>query len=136
MTFEGSNTNQRGDENTFADYLIHNKHPNRRHIKTAKIHRLSLQWRNQINKVDCGVFLMRHMETYRGGLLDWDCGFCKEEEVNNSQKNQLNNLRRKYITKIILHGLNERVKWVINDVRQYLQLPLEVRRDVECTCQH
>ncbi|KAL8199433.1 hypothetical protein R6Q57_013001 [Mikania cordata] len=116
---------------TFADYLIHNKHPSGRHIIIAKIHRLAMHWRTQFNKVDCGVFLMRHMKTYRGCLLDWDCGLCKEEEVNNLQKHQLNDLRKKYVTKIILHGFNEWFVWVKHDLMKYLHLPVEVRRDVD-----
>ncbi|KAL8245085.1 hypothetical protein R6Q59_011343 [Mikania micrantha] len=103
------------------DYLIQTKHPSCRQIKKAKIHRLGMRWRTQFNHVDCGVFIMRHMETYRGnGLLYWDCGLCNEDEVNNAQKNQLNDLRRKYTTKIILHDINSRKLWVLKDIKAYI----------------
>ncbi|KAL8232232.1 hypothetical protein R6Q57_002010 [Mikania cordata] len=80
---------------TFADYLIRNQHPNGLHISTTKVHRLAMPWRTEFNKVDCGVFLMRRMETYRGFLLEWECGLCREDEFNNLQKFQLNDLRKK-----------------------------------------
>ncbi|KAL8227123.1 hypothetical protein R6Q57_016955 [Mikania cordata] len=120
--------------NSFADYLIQTKHPSGRQIKKAKIHRLGMHWRTQFNHVDCGVFIMRHMETYRGnGLLYWDCGLCNEDEVNNAQKNQLNDLRRKYPTKIILHDINSRKLWVLKDIKAYIQLPIKVRRAADDT---
>ncbi|KAD6454221.1 hypothetical protein E3N88_08927 [Mikania micrantha] len=81
--------------------------------------------------VDCGVFLMRHMETYKGCLLNWECGLCGENEANNLQKLQLNDLRKKYVTKIILHDLNERFHWVTKDLVRYLSLPVEVRREAD-----
>ncbi|KAL8199570.1 hypothetical protein R6Q57_013138 [Mikania cordata] len=111
---------------TFANYLIHNQHPNGCHISTAKIHRLAMPWRTEFNKVDCGVFLMRHMETYKGCLLNWECGLCGENEADNLQKLQLNDLWKKYVTKIILHDLNERFHWVTKDLMRYLSLPVEV----------
>ncbi|KAL8259002.1 hypothetical protein R6Q59_026955 [Mikania micrantha] len=116
---------------TFANYLIQNHHPNGRHISTAKIHRLAMPWRTEFNTVDCGVFLMRHMETYKGCLLNWECGLCGENEVNNLQKLQLNDLRKKYVTKIILHDLNERFDWVTKDMMTYLRLPIEVRKEAD-----
>ncbi|KAL8231701.1 hypothetical protein R6Q57_001479 [Mikania cordata] len=120
--------------NSFVDYLIQTRHPSGRQIKKAKIHRLCMRWRTQFNHVDCGVFIMRHMETYRGnGLLYWDCGLCNEYEVNNAQKNQLNDLRRKYTTKIILHDINSRKFWVLKDIKAYIQLPIEVRRAADDT---
>ncbi|KAL8249271.1 hypothetical protein R6Q59_006139 [Mikania micrantha] len=90
-----------------------------------------MPWRTEFNKVDCGVLLMRHIETYRGFLLDWDCGLCKEEEVNNLQKLQLNDLRKMYVTKIILHDLNERFEWVSRDLMKYMQLLVEVMREAD-----
>ncbi|KAL8200946.1 hypothetical protein R6Q57_012285 [Mikania cordata] len=116
---------------TFANYLIQNQHPNGRHISTAKIHRLAMPWRTEFNKVDCGVFLMRHMETYKGCLLNWECGLCGENEANNLQKLQLNDLRKKYVTKIILHDLNKRFYWVTKDLMRYPSLPVELRREAD-----
>nr|GMD34396.1 uncharacterized protein LOC109168900 [Ipomoea batatas] len=37
--------------------------------------RLRMSWLETKNKIDCGVFAMRHMETYVGqSIASWDCG--------------------------------------------------------------
>lgn len=47
-----------------------------RGIMCTHIERLKMPWRNTSNKVDCGVYAMRHMETYMGQRIkDWDTGF-------------------------------------------------------------
>lgn len=61
-----------------------------------------MKWRTKKNHVDCGVFLMLHMESYNG-LEDWDCGLCLESP---NQKKQLNLLRSRFAAKILLSDLN------------------------------
>ncbi|KAM0044037.1 putative papain-like cysteine peptidase superfamily [Helianthus debilis subsp. tardiflorus] len=78
-----------------------------RKMHKAQISRLKMSWRTVDNKVDRGIFLMRHMETFEGSSLRcWRCGFVKE--VDCGQKEQLDELRCKYATKILLHYLNAR----------------------------
>lgn len=65
---------------------------------------LKMSWRTDTNFVDCGVFAMRHMEMYKGdGLVGFNCGFNNNEK---EQKKQLNELRVKYLAKILLSKLN------------------------------
>nr|GMD74897.1 uncharacterized protein LOC109175178 [Ipomoea batatas] len=71
-------------------------------IQKLKVKRMKMAWRDNRNKIDCGVFLMRHMETFRGQLPElWNCGLQKE---NNDQ---LNALRVKYLTALVMSDLNE-----------------------------
>nr|GLL42403.1 uncharacterized protein LOC109155335 [Ipomoea trifida] len=71
-------------------------------IAKLKLKRIKMTWRDNKNKVDCGVFLMRHMETFRGQLPElWDCGLEKEN------KDQLNVLRIKYLTALVMSDVNE-----------------------------
>nr|GME04420.1 uncharacterized protein LOC109155335 [Ipomoea batatas] len=71
-------------------------------IAKLKLKRVKMSWRDNKNKVDCGVFLMRHMETFRGQLPElWDCGLEKEN------KDQLNVLRIKYLTALVMSDVNE-----------------------------
>jgi len=117
----------------FGDYLIAIEHPNGKKVKKAKIVRLKMEWRTKSNNVDCGVFAMRHMKTYKGtGLAGWQSGFCKEEQ-NDHQQKQLNDLRHKYTTKLILHDINECKKEVLGLLRLYLLIPVESRRDLDKT---
>nr|GMC69506.1 uncharacterized protein LOC109168900 [Ipomoea batatas] len=40
--------------------------------------RMQMPWRGVRNKIDCGVYLMRHMETFTGqSVKHWDCGLVK-----------------------------------------------------------
>nr|GMD79789.1 putative retrotransposon polyprotein [Ipomoea batatas] len=44
--------------------------------------RMHMNWRDGKNKVDCGVYLMRHMKSYTGeGVVAWDCGFVKGDQA-------------------------------------------------------
>ncbi|KAF5809461.1 putative papain-like cysteine peptidase superfamily [Helianthus annuus] len=65
-----------------------------------------MDWRTKNNGVDCGVFTMRHMETYKGDQKPWVTGFVNEDEVNNRQKAQLHLPRTRYLSKIILSEHN------------------------------
>nr|GMD81317.1 uncharacterized protein LOC109162486 [Ipomoea batatas] len=70
--------------------------------------------RDNSNKVDCGVFTMRHMETYMGkGTKGWDCGLEKEN------KEQLNNARVKYLAEIVNSPVNEFRGDCMKDARQF-----------------
>lgn len=74
-------------------------------FQNVKPVRLSLPWATKKNSVDCGVFVMRHMEMYKkSSLKNWQCGF--KAEKTNKQKQQLNLLRRKYAVKMLLSKAN------------------------------
>nr|GMC49389.1 uncharacterized protein LOC109162486 [Ipomoea batatas] len=76
--------------------------------------RLGMSWRDNNNKVDCGVFAMRHMETYMGkGTKGWECGLEKEN------KEQLNNTRVKYLAEIVNSPINEFREDCMKDARQF-----------------
>ncbi|CAH1427369.1 unnamed protein product [Lactuca virosa] len=58
-----------------------------------------MDWQTKDNDVDCGLFLMRHMEVYRGGGVEkLDADFLPE---CNSQKMQLSEMRKKYVCKML-----------------------------------
>jgi hypothetical protein len=108
--------------------LISIEHPSGESIKNAQVVRLAMDWRTLKNHVDCGVFLMRHMETYKGDdVIAWqvECGLCNEEEGDNVQQKQLYDLRRKYVAKILMHKINENKMWVIQDMEKWVKLTAE-----------
>ncbi|MFS7945134.1 putative Ulp1 protease family catalytic domain, papain-like cysteine peptidase superfamily [Helianthus anomalus] len=54
---------------TFSRYLSQ-IHPNvARKLKTIQPVRLKFPWQTIYNGIDCGIFMMRHMETYNGKLV-------------------------------------------------------------------
>nr|KAJ0228453.1 hypothetical protein LSAT_V11C100010090 [Lactuca sativa] len=66
--------------------------------------RLIMPWRTVYNKKDCGVFAMRHMESYFGEKgSKWKCGLPKE---GTSQEKILEKLRMKYTTTILTSEIN------------------------------
>ncbi|KAL8225622.1 hypothetical protein R6Q57_018179 [Mikania cordata] len=79
----------------FASYLDDVSHPNAKDIRESKITRFEMPWRTSHNGIDCGIFLMRHMETYIGEEeKEWKCGFIPED-LKGQQQFQLDDLRRK-----------------------------------------
>ena len=84
-------------------------HPNVKSIKNAKGKVLkTMKWKTINNLVDCGIFVMCHMDTYDGQpVTSWECGLSPEFGKGN-QQDQLNNLRYKYATKILCDETNIR----------------------------
>ena len=67
---------------------------------------MKMSWQTEKNFVDCGVFAMRHMETYTGKHVskkEWDSGLSKESP---EQDKELVELRYKYLSKILLSDIN------------------------------
>ncbi|KAL4591985.1 hypothetical protein LXL04_004962 [Taraxacum kok-saghyz] len=79
------------------------------------------------NKVDCGVFVMRHMKTYKGEHMDkWDARL--EIKDGGSQQEQLNELRRKYVTKMLLSDMNLKKDLVVGKLHVYDNIPENIRK--------
>nr|GMD22567.1 uncharacterized protein LOC109158392 [Ipomoea batatas] len=43
---------------------------------------VDMSWKELENYIDCGLFVMRHMETYKGTLKKWNPGFKKKAKLN------------------------------------------------------
>ncbi|KAL3621671.1 hypothetical protein CASFOL_036583 [Castilleja foliolosa] len=83
-------------------------------LKTLNYDRLKMSWRDEKNKVDCGVYVMRHMETYMGGSLrGWKCGLSK----NNAR--QMKALRAKYAAAILGSEMNLHRVRIVSEVKKY-----------------
>ncbi|CAH1453883.1 unnamed protein product [Lactuca virosa] len=91
----------------FTLYIDAWNHPRRNSMKSAIIVRSSMEWMTKENYIDCGLFLMKHMETYKGGDPNkWIVGLEPEFADSDDQQIQLNELRKKYVTKILTSDLN------------------------------
>ncbi|KAI3827917.1 hypothetical protein L1987_02006 [Smallanthus sonchifolius] len=83
------------------------------------------------NSLDCGVFVMRHMETYKcTSIKEWKWGLDKECEW---QKTQLNDMRLKYLAKILLYDINKHKQAVESEVRDYVQLEDGLKNKMKST---
>ncbi|MFS8003840.1 putative Ulp1 protease family catalytic domain, papain-like cysteine peptidase superfamily [Helianthus anomalus] len=78
-------------------------------IKRTKIVRLKMEWRTKSNDINCGIFTMRYMEMYMERFSGWACGLANGNAPYKLQNKQLNDLRIKYTTKILLHEINKSI---------------------------
>lgn len=63
----------------FALWMRGLKIPNWMEFKTLRPVVIRMNWQTKDNGLDCGIFLMRHMETYMGGgVSNWTAGLHKE----------------------------------------------------------
>ncbi|KAK1431991.1 hypothetical protein QVD17_08837 [Tagetes erecta] len=100
----------------FLMYLYHVGHKGCQGIRLAKPVIKKLGWSTKSNVVDCGVFLMRHMETYMGSKLKkWKCGLYDDGP---KQEVQINNLRLKYAYKILTSDVNIHKNRVVDVARE------------------
>ncbi|XP_074302422.1 uncharacterized protein LOC141633980 [Silene latifolia] len=65
------------------------------------MHVINMPWKNSQKNDDCGVYVMRHMETYFGYTENWESGF------KNNIDRILKNLRSRYCASIILSKANK-----------------------------
>ena len=89
---------------------------------------IATPWKTIENSTDCGIFAMRHMETYKGGGIgNWRCGFKKE---GIQQRAQISRLRRRYARKMLMSPINTHRINVDGQIRGYMKLPHQIRRQM------
>ncbi|XP_031104205.1 uncharacterized protein LOC116007623 [Ipomoea triloba] len=59
---------------------------------------VDINWKESENYIDCGLFVMRHKETYNGTMQKWNPGFRKKANLN---EDFLIGLRARYAATII-----------------------------------
>nr|GEW36999.1 ulp1 protease family, C-terminal catalytic domain-containing protein [Tanacetum cinerariifolium] len=73
-------------------------------IIEAQLVRGTFDWQTDKRSKDCGIFLMRHRESYMGNEIGkWKCGL---DDEGKKQNTQLGHLRNKYAAKILLSDCN------------------------------
>ncbi|KAD6794376.1 hypothetical protein E3N88_05272 [Mikania micrantha] len=103
-------------------------------IVNLKPKKLEMPWQTEKNFIDCGIFAMRHMETYMGKeIKEWkeDCAIL--EESSGKQNEQLLDLRYKYLSKILLSDINILHDEVTKEVKKFEELDEEVKRKMRTT---
>ncbi|GJV80718.1 ulp1 protease family, C-terminal catalytic domain-containing protein [Tanacetum coccineum] len=85
----------------FIEYLAYSEQRSWKSMKKAVCERIEMSWKTEYNVIDCGIFMMRHMETFMGYAKNWKCGFKNEGWEH---KTQIYDLRKKYLWYIIYHN--------------------------------
>ncbi|CAH9079358.1 unnamed protein product [Cuscuta epithymum] len=85
---------------------------------------LIMPWRSNDNNTDCGVFAIRHLETYRGQGHRWDSGFApaSTKQGMKSQKETLQKLRLMYAAQLLLSKFNTQRDIVLKKAKEYITL--------------
>ncbi|CAI9302650.1 unnamed protein product [Lactuca saligna] len=95
--------------------------------ESIKPQRFEMSWRTVKNKVDCGVFAMRHIETYMGQPLSkWKPVFHKESSV---QQTTLEKLRQRYAHIMLTSEINMLKAKVLDLAEKYQKVEFKVRTD-------
>ncbi|KAH6827467.1 hypothetical protein C2S53_002504 [Perilla frutescens var. hirtella] len=107
----------------FTGFMKTNGH-SKRSVDMAKkmrpIERMKMPWRNETNKFDCGIYVMRHMETYKGGgLKNWD----PELQTNNAK--QMKILRALYCVAILSAETNIHKGRIAEDANIHYRMSCE-----------
>ncbi|CAH1440401.1 unnamed protein product [Lactuca virosa] len=88
----------------FCRYLNSVEHKKANVLLKKEVVVIKMKCQRNIVGVDCGIFLMRHMETYMGEAAHkWDCGLCIDNKI---QEKMLGRLRYKYLDKLMMSDFN------------------------------
>ncbi|KAL8205670.1 hypothetical protein R6Q57_009221 [Mikania cordata] len=100
------------EKHVIVDYIRKWKHPMTEDLKKATIVRPGLKWDTIGNITDSVVFVMRHIEMVRSNChTSFNCGFSTSPE---EQRKQIEALRKKYASRIILTKINKLRKNVLD----------------------
>ncbi|KAL4566080.1 hypothetical protein LXL04_030190 [Taraxacum kok-saghyz] len=112
----------------FSRFLAEKKHPSAEVISKKQVKCAKMKWQTVYNDIDCGIFAIRHLECYTGGVISkFDCGLVKESE---QQSSQLIKLRKKYATKILMSDLNIKMKSFLEDANNFLKIEESTRKNI------
>lgn len=111
----------------FGRYLEEVNHQKAKQMSNPNltINLLDMPWKTKNNKTDCGIFAMRHMETFKGQTDGkYSCGFPKE---GGSQDVMLDRVRSKYAHRLIMSDINIMKNDILNLARDYSKVPKSKR---------
>lgn len=87
-------------------YLYVTKHPSLSKFKEAQPKIPKMKWKTKKNKIDCGLYMMMHMEMFEGEIgLKWKTNIV--DENNRHYADMIKTMRMRYAAKILLHDVNK-----------------------------
>ncbi|KAL6569822.1 hypothetical protein OROMI_014336 [Orobanche minor] len=106
-----------------SQYLLEVAHPKAEEINKKKVQKFKIKWWSK-DDVDSGIYLMRHMETFKGeGQNSWDC------QLDNN-KALITKLRAKYVTKLLLNDLNIHAAEIKEQALEFEKKPEEEQKEL------
>nr|GMD40891.1 uncharacterized protein LOC109153584 [Ipomoea batatas] len=99
----------------FSEYLRKKGHTSlAERVSKMQVELVKMSWRTADNKIDCGLYCMRHMETYMGNP-QWKCGFTPK----NPNDPYLASLRALYTSRILMMPVNVHKATVIRNAEEH-----------------
>nr|GMD39217.1 uncharacterized protein LOC109179062 [Ipomoea batatas] len=99
----------------FSEYLMKRGHTSlAERIPKLPVELVKMKWRTADNKTDCGLYCMRHMETYMGNP-QWKCGFTPKTPNDP----YLASLRALYTSRILMMPVNVHKATVIRNAEEH-----------------
>ncbi|GJU32122.1 peptidase C48, SUMO/sentrin/Ubl1 [Tanacetum coccineum] len=90
---------------------------------------LKMKWKTKKEKIDCGLYMIMHMELYEGSTaVQWKTGLLPENDKNHQM--QMDNLRLRIAAKILLHEVNIYHKKMSDYAKKMTESALE-RNDLD-----
>ena len=111
----------------FGRYMTEINHPRTNSVLLAKIPQKVFETtcRTRKNGVDCGVFVMRNMEHYKGeNEGEYKSKIQRESQV---QKDTLNRMRYRYAYTLLMSELNLKKEELFTRAKLYAEKPIEER---------
>ena len=91
----------------FVQYLFITDHPSLNKVAKDVPPKIpKMKWKTKTNKIDCGLYMMMHMEMFEGEIgLKWKTNIL--DENNRNYQNMIKTMRMRYAAKILLHDVNK-----------------------------
>lgn len=102
----------------FCQFLSCYNLPKYEEIKELEPVLVSMPLKTVNNSIDCGIFVMRHMETYMGNVNLWRVGLCTEMD---NQKTLLNKLRIIYSHRMLTWTENGKRNLVLDGMAKVVE---------------
>ncbi|KAM0065964.1 putative Ulp1 protease family catalytic domain, papain-like cysteine peptidase superfamily [Helianthus debilis subsp. tardiflorus] len=120
--------------NAFCSYVKNHSPAIAKKLRSTTPVSLKFPWQTMYNGVDCGIFVMRHTETFKGtSVREWNCGLSPERdimrEVLKDESKELCDLRIKYFSKILLSDVNSLRSKLEKEVHEYANLSEDERME-------
>ncbi|XP_065871994.1 uncharacterized protein [Euphorbia lathyris] len=101
---------------SYAHFVLKNDDSSLKQMCAYKVQILRMKWRSNNNHNDCGIFLLKHMETYIGqSVKEWNIGLTK-----NSKGKDFRNLRIFYCWSILLNPINQLIEEIDEKSKEWV----------------
>ncbi|GJR23880.1 hypothetical protein Tco_0972407 [Tanacetum coccineum] len=101
------NSVEEDHRSVFGRHLLMYQNSNAEKILTVtkKATNLKMKWKTKEEKIDCGLYMIMHMELYEGSTAaQWKTGLLPKNDKNHRM--QMDKLRSRIAAKILLHEVN------------------------------